>query len=72
MLQTSGGCYELLQKLTTVEAVEEAAVTAEWAALFSGAAVMTRWRGPNGGDGRADDMVSGHGGDGRAAWTQWR
>jgi hypothetical protein len=41
LLQTSGGCYELLQKLTTVEAVEEAVVTAEWAALFSGAAVMT-------------------------------
>jgi hypothetical protein len=43
--------------------VDLAAVTAKRMARFPGVAVMAELRGPNGGDGRADDMIPRGGGD---------
>jgi hypothetical protein len=42
-------------------------VTAGQTSRFPGAVGTTGWRGPDDGDGRADDTVPGCGGDGRAA-----
>jgi hypothetical protein len=41
-----------------------AAVTAGRTAWFPRVAMTARWRGPSGGDGRADGVVPGRGGDG--------
>jgi hypothetical protein len=41
-----------------------AEVTARRTAWFPSMAMMVRWRGPGGGDGRADDVVPGRSGDG--------
>jgi hypothetical protein len=52
--------------------VDRGAVTVGRTTRFSGAVVTVRRRGPSVGDGREDDVVPRHGGDGRAAWTQRR
>jgi hypothetical protein len=44
---------------------------AGWTVWFSGVAVMAGQRGSDGGDGREDDVVPGHGDYGQVAWTQW-
>jgi hypothetical protein len=38
----------------------------DWVAVTAGRC------GPSGGDDREDDAVTGHGGDDRVTWTQWR